>query len=91
MARARARDAASSSLVFHIDFDGALMEFFGLKVPRTLEGGSMLPLLNDTTATVRKEVFIEWGRYGVDHDGFSVAAHPLHLRWAVRACRQPYG
>ena len=46
------------------------MEFFGYEIPRTLEGGSMLPLLKDPTATVRNEVFIEWGRYEVDHDGF---------------------
>jgi uncharacterized sulfatase len=60
----------SNSLVSHIDIDGTLMEFFGFDVPKTLEGGSMLPLLKDPTATVRKEVFIEWGRYEVDHDGF---------------------
>ncbi len=60
----------SSSLVSHIDLSGTLMEFFGFQVPKTLEGGSMLALLRDPTATVRKEAFIEWGRYEVDHDGF---------------------
>jgi len=60
----------SSSLVSHIDLSGTLMEFFGFEVPKTLEGGSMLPLLMDPAATVRKEAFIEWGRYEVDHDGF---------------------
>ena len=46
------------------------MEFYGYDIPKTLEGGSMLPLLKDPTAAVRKEVFIEWGRYEADHDGF---------------------
>jgi uncharacterized sulfatase len=46
------------------------MEFFGFEVPKTLEGGSMLALLNDPAAVARQEVFIEWGRYEVDHDGF---------------------
>lgn len=63
-------NVASSSLVSHIDLDGTLMEFFGFEVPRTLEGRSMLPLLKDPTASVRNEVFIEFGRYEVDHDGF---------------------
>jgi len=63
-------NVTSSSLVSHIDLDGTLMEFFGFEVPRTLEGISLLPLFNDPTATARKEVFIEWGRYEVDHDGF---------------------
>ena len=62
--------ASSSALVSQLDLSGTLMEFFGFEIPRTLEGGSMLPLLKDPTATVRKEVFIEWGRYEADHDGF---------------------
>jgi uncharacterized sulfatase len=60
----------SSSLVSHIDLPGTLMEFFGFDVPKTLEGSSMLPLFKDPNASVRKEAFIEWGRYEVDHDGF---------------------
>ena len=63
-------DVHSSSLVSHIDMSGTLMEFFGFEVPKTLEGGSMLSLFKDPTSTVRKEAFIEWGRYEVDHDGF---------------------
>lgn len=63
-------NAVSTELVSHIDLSGSLMDFFGFEVPKTLEGGSMLPLLKDPKASVRKEVFIEWGRYEVDHDGF---------------------
>jgi uncharacterized sulfatase len=64
------KNVRSSSLVSHIDLSGTLMEFFGFELPKTLEGGSILPLLEDPTAVVHKEVFIEWGRYEVDHDGF---------------------
>jgi len=60
----------SSGLVSHLDISGTLMEYFGFEIPETLEGGSILPLLKDPTAVVRREVFIEWGRYEVDHDGF---------------------
>jgi uncharacterized sulfatase len=63
-------NVASSSLVSHLDLSGTLMEFFGFEGPKTLEGGSMLALLRDPAAVMRKEVFIEWGRYEVDHDGF---------------------
>lgn len=66
----------SRGLVSHIDLSGTLMEFFGFEVPRTLEGGSMLPMLTDPNASVRNEVFIEWGRYEVDHDGFG-ALQPI--------------
>ena len=63
-------NTVSTGLVSHIDLSGTLMEFFGFEVPKTLEGGSMLPMLTNPAATVRKEVFVEWGRYEVDHDGF---------------------
>lgn len=62
----------SGALVSHLDLSGTLMDFFGFEVPKTLEGGSMMATLRnplDPTAG-RKEVFIEWGRYEVDHDGF---------------------
>jgi uncharacterized sulfatase len=63
-------NAVAKGLVSQIDLSGTLMEFFGFEIPKTLEGGSMLPMLTDPNASVRKEVFIEWGRYEVDHDGF---------------------
>lgn len=64
------QNVSSQALVSHIDLSGTLMEFFGFPVPKTLEGGSMLSVLRNPAAAGRKEVFIEWGRYEVDHDGF---------------------
>ena len=46
------------------------MEFFGFEVPETLEGGSVLAAFKDTKAPTRDAVFIEFGRYEVDHDAF---------------------
>jgi uncharacterized sulfatase len=60
----------SDNLVSHVDLAGTMMEFFGRTVPKTLEGSSMLGMLRNPAAGGRKEVFIEWGRYEVDHDGF---------------------
>ncbi|MBS1813374.1 MAG: sulfatase-like hydrolase/transferase [Acidobacteria bacterium] len=54
----------------HIDISGTFMEFFGLEVPKTFEGGSMLASLKDPKHRSREHCFIEWGRYEVDHDGF---------------------
>jgi uncharacterized sulfatase len=64
------KNVASPHLVSHIDLSGTLMNVFGYDVPKTFEGGSMLPMLMDPTVATRREVFIEWGRYEVDHDGF---------------------
>jgi uncharacterized sulfatase len=63
-------NTTSDSLVSHIDLHGTLMEFFGFPVPKTLEGRSMLPLFRDPATKLRDQVFIEWSRYEVDHDGF---------------------
>jgi uncharacterized sulfatase len=54
----------------HIDLAGSLMDFWGFDVPRTFEGGTMLVAFQDLRAAARSEVFIQWGRYEVDHDGF---------------------
>ncbi len=65
-----APNTTSEELVSHVDLSGTLMDFFGFEIPKTLEGVSLLPLFRDPKASVRKEVFLEWGRYEVDHDGF---------------------
>ena len=63
-------NARSKSPLSHINLCATMMEFFGFDVPRTLEGGSALSLFQDPDTTVQKDVFIEWSRYEVDHDGF---------------------
>jgi uncharacterized sulfatase len=56
--------------VSHIDVSGSLMEFFGYEVPKSLEGKSMLATFKNPSIKPRDAVFIEFGRYEVDHDGF---------------------
>ena len=64
-----APNQVSKSLISQIDLAGTAMEFFGFEVPRTLEGGSMLQTFKNPEIH-RSEVFVEFGRYEVDHDGF---------------------
>jgi uncharacterized sulfatase len=42
----------------------------GLPVPRVFSGISLLPQLTGQAGQVNQQVFIEFGRYEVDHDGF---------------------
>lgn len=56
--------------ISHIDLVPTLMEAAGLAVPRSLEGRSMLGTWQDPRQATRDTVFIEFGRYEVDHDGF---------------------
>jgi len=54
----------------HIDIAPTVMDYFGLPLPKLLEGKSMLPQIYDTTQVINEEVFTEFTRYEIDHDGF---------------------
>jgi len=56
--------------VSHIDLTPTLLAAAGLPRPRLLEGMSLLPTLRDPAVRPHDAVFIEFGRYEVDHDGF---------------------
>lgn len=54
----------------HIDITPTILDYFGLPVPKLLEGKSMLPQIYDTKKTINDAVFTEFTRYETDHDGF---------------------
>lgn len=56
--------------VSHIDIAPTVWQFFGFEPPQMLQGESLLPLLRGEAAPARRDVFIEFGRYETDHDGF---------------------
>lgn len=54
----------------HIDLVPTIMDYMGLPIPKLLEGKSMLPQIMDSDVVINKNVYTEWTRYEVDHDGF---------------------
>ena len=62
--------SVNQNLMSHIDIVPTLMEFWGIDLPPTLDGKSVLSSLKDMEVPTRESVFIEWGRFEVDHDGF---------------------
>jgi uncharacterized sulfatase len=56
--------------VSHIDIVPTILEAFGLPHPKALEGQSMLPTFRNPGQRPHEAVFMEFGRYEVDHDGF---------------------
>jgi len=56
--------------VSHIDLIPTIMEAAELKIPKLLEGRSMLPTFTDSTVRTNNCIFIEFGRFEIDHDGF---------------------
>ncbi|MCQ4211486.1 sulfatase-like hydrolase/transferase [Streptomyces longispororuber] len=56
--------------VSHLDVAPTVLTHLGLDVPDLLPGTPLQPVLADPSARVNDAVFVEFGRYEVDHDGF---------------------
>jgi uncharacterized sulfatase len=58
------------NLLSHIDVVPTIMDYMDIELPVILEGKSAMEMFKDTEVIVRDEVFVEFGRYEIDHDGF---------------------
>ncbi|MCL2813713.1 MAG: sulfatase-like hydrolase/transferase [Oscillospiraceae bacterium] len=56
--------------VSHIDITPTILDFAGLPLPKLLQGKTLVPAMRDLSHRVNEYVFIEFGRYEIDHDGF---------------------
>lgn len=56
--------------VSHINISPTIMEIMGFDIPKVFEGKSILKELENPEVRTNDYVFIEFGRYEVDHDGF---------------------
>ncbi|HBC89367.1 MAG TPA: sulfatase [Lentisphaeria bacterium] len=64
------KGSASESLISHIDIVPTMMDFMDVEIPSILEGTTVLEAFEDPDVFINDEIFIEFGRYEVDHDGF---------------------
>jgi uncharacterized sulfatase len=63
-------NAACRHIVSQIDLVPTIMDAFGLRPGQSLEGDSMLRAFTDPSARPHDAIFMEFGRYEVDHDVF---------------------
>jgi len=56
--------------VSHINVTPTILELMGYSIPKTIEGKSIVAELADHSIRSNSHVFIEFGRFEVDHDGF---------------------
>ncbi|EKV56825.1 sulfatase-like hydrolase/transferase [Brachyspira hampsonii] len=54
----------------HIDLAPTILDYMNVKIPKAFEGKSMLKQIEDSNVRINDEVFLEFTRYEVDHDGF---------------------
>ncbi|HUR59393.1 MAG TPA: sulfatase-like hydrolase/transferase [Opitutaceae bacterium] len=64
----------SASPVSHIDLAPTLLEYFGVPVPDLLQGRSLLAQFRRPAHATNEEVFLEFNRFEIDHDGFGAFA-----------------
>jgi uncharacterized sulfatase len=60
----------SGNPVSHVDIVPTVLDYFGLDIPKSLEGHSLICNLTDSSEKVNENVFMEFTRYEIDHDGF---------------------
>jgi uncharacterized sulfatase len=56
--------------ISHISLTPTILEALDIEAPKNLEGRSILATFRDPQQRVDDAIFIEFGRYEVDHDGF---------------------
>lgn len=54
----------------HIDLAPTILDYMNIKIPVAFEGKSMMKQIEDTSVRINDEVFVEFTRYEIDHDGF---------------------
>ncbi len=65
-----ARGAVVDFPASHIDLVPTIMDYFSLPLPKILEGRSMMSQIRDPAVRINDDVYVEFTRYEVDHDGF---------------------
>lgn len=65
-----AKGGVVQSPASHIDLTPTILDYFNLPVPKCLEGKSMMAQIENPDIRVNDEVYLEFTRYEVDHDGF---------------------
>lgn len=56
--------------VSHINIAPTIMDIMGFDIPKAFDGKSLMPAIDEPGRRVNDKIFIEFGRYETDHDGF---------------------
>lgn len=62
--------ATSKAPISHIDVVPTLLDYFGLPMPGLLQGRSLLAQVRNPAYRTNEQVFLEFNRFEIDHDGF---------------------
>jgi uncharacterized sulfatase len=77
-------------LVSHIDITPTILDAFSIPAPKPLEGRSMLDFFRNPASPLQDSIFMEFGRYEIDHDGFGGFQPIRCILGAADAAGGPY-
>ena len=62
---------ASDALVSLVDITPTILDYFNAEIPPVISGQSLFPSLKDPDKAHRDVIFMEFGRFEIDHDGYT--------------------
>ncbi len=65
------KNVESKVPVSHIEITPTVLDYFDAEIPPVISGKSMLPLLKEPQEEQEKSIFMEFGRFEIDHDGYT--------------------
>lgn len=63
-------NSVCENVASHIDIVPTILHIFEQNISKTIEGKSMINTLKNPSVKTNEEVFVEFSRYEIDHDGF---------------------
>jgi uncharacterized sulfatase len=64
-------NTSSDNPVSLVDITPTILDFFGSEIPPIISGKSLLSAIKDPEVKPNKEIFMEFGRFEIDHDGYT--------------------
>jgi arylsulfatase A-like enzyme len=64
-------NTASDALISQVDITPTILEYFKAEIPPVISGKSLIPVLKDPKKESRDMLFMEFGRFEIDHDGYT--------------------
>ena len=64
-------NSASDALISLVDITPTILDYFNAEIPPVISGQSFMPVLKNPDRKNRDVLFMEFGRFEIDHDGYT--------------------
>ena len=64
-------NGSSDALISQVDITPTILDYFNAEIPPVISGKSLMPVIKDPDLENRDVLFMEFGRFEIDHDGYT--------------------